>query len=348
MWQRAAVVFVVWFTPVGALGQGSTPAPECIVSGRASVSELEVSLEGERRPVELSVSERRINARIPRGRDATSVTVFHPIEFEARTRAPIPYAVQRDADLLGRLLHVSRGTEVRAVRWTDDDALTADFALAYGVTVRDIPIDCALLELADHSPALPPARLLDEGVIARGRRLTVHQTPDSETSVTVEFARAREVRMTAVSERDGWTRVWASFPSGAGFHGFVASTSVRSASGDYRIRPLPTRELVQTIGTQCSPSHAGYYHGAATLVAGAELFPSSTATAAWASVPVDVRVQVRTVRDAGWAMVTQAPGIRSAGRCPEVLPHGWVRREHVRFPRQNENDLGTLSVRSGS
>jgi len=320
--------------PAAAVGEvAAQPAPVepgCEVRGIAALGPIRVEVQGER-PMELTVTSRDASARLlPRAR-RSPVRALAPLAFEGTVATPLPLVFLRDSDLATGLVHVSRGTRIERVALANDGGLAADVELAPGVRVVGLPVTCALLGLG----AMPVAEPLDsdetEGLLSRGGRLPLFAAPDAESPIAVRLSRPQQVLLTETARRDGWVRVWHSFPSGAGIAGWARESSVRAGRATPASPPPARPPVAERSPRECPTGQAGFYRGPATISGGTPVLGAPNGVE-WARVAASVEAVVRTVADRDWVVIDSIPGLSGPGPCPEILDHAWVPRTAVTFP----------------
>jgi hypothetical protein len=214
--------------------------------------------------------------------------------------------------------------------------LTAEVALADGVTVRGVELPCDALELGDRPPPAPPAiSATEDALVSRGARLTLAAAPDdAEHTVTVHIRRPNEVRMTETDRRDDWVRVWHSFRSGASFQGWTRASAVRAAGQPPRVRAREVRQTRERVHQGCERVEAGFFRGVARVTRGSSVHESPDGPV-WAQT-VATSLVIRTVDNPDWVVVERVDGLRVRGRCPENLEDAWLPRAAVTFRAPSE------------
>ncbi len=307
----------------------AAPPTACTASGRATVRDVTVAVEGAD-PLHFASVTGVIRATVAERRAPTRLAVRDPLSFEGETRADVPYAIARPVDVANGAIHLAPATPITRVV-PDGVDVRVDVDLADGVSVRGLPLGCAALALHATAPAAPPTAA-DEGLLSRGAILHLFAAPGAESeAVAVRLSHPTEVVLSETGRRDGWVRVWRSFDTGASLVGWVEESAIRPLTRPPRERngeEHVTRERVQP---PCEPRVAGFYLGPARVAAGTEVRTAAPDGPVWART-VKRDVVVRTLEDPAWVVLETIEGMEVGGRCSAHLTAAYVPRASITFP----------------
>ncbi len=302
---------------------------DCEVLGVATLPELEVYAPGERRQV-VSVAQRRVAVRPGRGTVRRDVRVLEPLAFSARTRSPIAWAVPRPASVADEMLYWGPTVEVEDAREDPREGLVVRARVDDGVWVSRIHVPCDAVRIGPGEGAMEaPAWTARRGPRwqPRGESLWLHARPGEGATVRLDAPRGLPTAMLELARRDDWVRLMIRFASGAAVRGWareqqIEVATIRRPPSDWTPRePVAPRDRCPR-----APPARGEQVGRVTL-------PPETPVhwrpggPVWATTSASGSFRISAREGEPWVRLLRAPGLRSGGRCRDLVSHAWVRRD---------------------
>lgn len=195
---------------------------ECEVAGVASLAQLRVRAPSGSDGSSASVAP--VAVRPGRGELHRVVRVLGPLPFEARTRAPVPWAVARPGRVADGVVYWGPAVELERVHEGPLGRLTVRARLDESAWIDRVHVPCDVVTIGrGEGSMVPPAWASRQGPRwqPRGERLWLHARPGDGATVRLDLLRRLPSPLREVERRGGWVRVVTRFATGAALRGWV-------------------------------------------------------------------------------------------------------------------------------
>lgn len=306
---------------------------DCEVTGVTQLERLRLRLDDHRLRT-VGVTNLPVAVRPGRGERYRDVRVLAPLSFGARTDADIPWTVPRPLAVAGDMVWLTPEVEVEDVREVGDEGeLVVRAQVDAGVWLRRLHVPCEAMGVGHGEGRAEPPWAHSPGprwdMLHRQLWLVARPRDEHAPSVRLEAPDGLPQPLIEIDRRDGWVRVMTRFASGAVVRGWVRQHHLRANEEHpaHRrfVRATPT---VPTSLCRRRDPRPGEYVGPAHITIGAHIHMRRNGQV-WATVAEPAVFTVSLRPGDAWVRVVHIPGLRSDGRCPNVVRHAWVRRTMV-------------------